>query len=50
VFGCGFAALCHGDEKEKRSIVEAGKFEIQAGASAGDIRRTAKMRVTENSG
>jgi beta-glucosidase len=42
------AALRHWDAGQSRYVVDPGEFEILAGASAGDIRQTARMRIVPN--
>ena len=40
------SALRYWDETKKTYVVDLEKFEIQVGASATDIRRTARMQIT----
>jgi len=40
------SALRYWDETKKTYVIAPGKFEIQVGASATDIRRTAQMQIT----
>ncbi len=39
------AALRHWDTKAQRYVVDPGTYELKVGASAADIRATAKVEV-----
>ncbi|ALO12318.1 Putative glycoside hydrolase [Streptomyces venezuelae] len=45
-FGVPLTSLGHWDVAHGRWTVEPGPYEIQAGASSGDIRRTVRIEVT----
>ncbi|MFJ5830821.1 glycoside hydrolase family 3 C-terminal domain-containing protein [Streptomyces sp. NPDC093089] len=45
-FALPLSALGHWDVAHGRWVVEPGAYEIQAGASSGDIRRTVRFEVT----